>query len=136
MLLGFQKRFAEPVITGIKRQTIRAKGKRTVPTVGSLAYCYTGLRTPQVHALGVWRICRVDEIKMHIDCNGVDDLSVCGKRLGHAELDRLAVADGFENFLEMDYWFETHHVRGLFDGWVIGWEWTLAGAATARGVAQ
>jgi hypothetical protein len=60
MLLGFQGRFAEPVRTGLKRQSIRAKGKRPVPRVGTLAFCYTGLRTPQVRALGVWNICRVE----------------------------------------------------------------------------
>lgn len=136
MLLGFQGHFGEPVRTGVKRQTIRAKGKRPVPKVGALAYCYTALRTPFVRALGVWLICKVDELQMEITCDGLDHVRMNGVPLGHAELERLATADGFDSFLAMQQWFLRNHSYGPFEGWVVSWDWSLAGAAIAPGRAQ
>lgn len=44
MLLGFKKRFVDPILIGTKVHTLRNKRKKT-PKVGETLHMYTGLRT-------------------------------------------------------------------------------------------
>lgn len=125
MLLNFQRVFARSVWEGKKRQTIRAAGQRQhVPAVGDTAHCYTGLRTRRTLKLGSWPIARVDVLRMDVTPVGLRNVVLGAEVLRAADLDALAVADGFASSQAMGRWFAANHPGGEFYGWVIGWEWT------------
>lgn len=133
MLLNFQKQFAADVWSGRKRQTIRAAGQRKdVPEVGQVANCYTGLRTRNTQLLGRWVIDRVQVIRFDL-VEGIEDLTVASEPVRWGAFEALAKADGFANAAAMSRWFAEHHAPGPFYGWVIGWDWSLARAATDFG---
>ena len=115
--LNFQKQFAPDVRSGRKSQTIRAKRKHPIKE-GDTLYLYTGMRTKHCQKL--------KEVK----CNSVLDFSIIANGasctvgqhpLYHIEsLNKIAVADGFENWWEMARWFsETHSLP--FEGDLITW---------------
>lgn len=136
MLLNFQKTFAMDVWLGLKRQTIRSAGQRKhVPKVGDIAHCYTGLRTKGTKLLGRWPVTRVDVIRFDMaPLIGILDPVLVGSHpMSRDELEELAKADGFANFLAMDRWFEANHPAGRFYGRVIGWEWSEELAAPDLG---
>lgn len=134
MLLNFQKQFAADVWVGRKRQTIRAAGQRKdVPEVGLVANCYTGLRTRNPQLLGRWEIDRVQVIRFDLTGDGIKGLTLASEPVRWGAFDALAKADGFADAEAMSRWFAANHAPGEFHGWVIGWDWSLARAATAFG---
>ena len=111
--INFQRRFAEAVETGRKRQTIRAKA-RCKP--GDALQLYVGQRTKACRKLGD-AVCKsvvpveIEEFAVVID----------RVRLSPADSVAFAQADGFPGFCEMADWFEDN--GGLpFDGYLISWE--------------
>lgn len=130
MLLNFQKQFADAVRTGSKKQTIRARSKRT-PRVGETAYRYTGLRTKQCQRLGSSRIIEVSKIHiqefLHQQSTRVE-MVVCIEKAGQVPLwlnnikiKSLAQADGFSTMEDFFSFFRNTH--GLpFEGYLIKWE--------------
>jgi hypothetical protein len=112
---NFQARFAGKVEAGTKRQTIRARRKdgRT-PKVGETIRHYTGMRTKNCRLLCDAVIESVDHIV--IDHHGV---WINGDLLG-PDLKEFAIADGFENWLEMRDWFLKTHGPDFW-GWLIKW---------------
>lgn len=117
---NFQKRFAEKVESGEKRQTIRARRKDgRNPQVGQTAYLYFGMRTKSCRKIGEGIITSVETIV--IDRNGLlTDVVIGASPIDHYEKVNLSRADGFGCFQEMLEWFETTH--GLpFYGFLINW---------------
>ncbi len=122
--LNFQKQFAPLVESGKKRQTIRAYRKDgRDPKVGNTLYLYTGQRTKACRKLGEakcksavpfriwwgfhqWVVMRTEDYAL--------------RRLSGESANRLAVANGFEDWADMVRWFEKTH--GLpFEGLLIRW---------------
>ena len=62
--LDFQSRFAGPVKTGLKRQTIRAHRIHPI-NAGSTLYLYTGMRTKRCRLLRTARCRSVDPIRVY-----------------------------------------------------------------------
>lgn len=116
--LNFQKRFAEDVRTGKKRQTIRTVRKHPIK-VGDALYLYTGMRTKQCVKLCEGRCWWVMPIKIsrHPTTGG----GVLRNQSGASHLlDEFAQADGFDSAEDMLNWFEQTH--GLpFRGVLIRW---------------
>ena len=134
--LNFKERFVEPIRSGRKAHTIRAKRKNPIHPKDIL-YLYCGMRRP-----GCFQILpeppactKVQEICIRIcsRCNGdgevccssthyeacpVFEVSIDGQFLGRDECERLAVADGFENFSDMMKFWDG---RLPFEGNIIHW---------------
>lgn len=125
-LYNFKERFAPFILDGRKRHTIRAT--RKVPDkVGNIAHLYTGLRTKNVKLLGRYPICRIEEIKITVECDcaapdcPLDSprVFVGGEELFSDERETLARLDGFEDFTEMKAFWKG---RLPFKGEIIHWQ--------------
>ena len=117
--LNFQKRFADAVESGAKRQTIRAPRRdgRPSATVGARLYLYTGMRTKGCRKLGEAICTRTAQFVI----NPALAIIIDGKVLHSAAAeDDFARADGFDDAPEMIQWFADTH--GLpFEGTLIEW---------------
>lgn len=116
--INFQKRFADAVERGDKRQTIRAPRRdgRPTATVGDRLYLYVGMRTKGCRKLGEGVCVRTAQVFITEEHR----IHVGGLQLGVHGEEEFAEADGFENYGEMVDWFERIH--GLpFEGALIGW---------------
>lgn len=123
--LNFQRRFADDVELGIKRQSARAHrvDGRAHCKVGDVLKLYTGMRTKQCRLLGEADVISVSSIEIF-----GTEMKIDGHLL-HATLhsrddeqtdNEFAKADGFESFMDMADWFQNTH--GLpFKGVVIRW---------------
>lgn len=125
-LLGFRPRFADPILDGTKRQTIRAprKDKRPHAREGQKLYLYTGLRTQHARKLGEATCTGVDEVYMNFQRNAVTVTSALGVRpiLAFSNLDEFAQADGLADWADMKATFaEIHGERIEFWGSIIHW---------------
>lgn len=114
---NFQAQFAPLILSGAKRQTIRARRKHR-PKAGYTAYCYTGLRTRACRKFGEWTITEVACVTINQQGVWFD-----GSVVAHDLLDLFAQADGFADWPAMRDWFATTH--GLpFNGDLIRWRYT------------
>ena len=113
--LNYQERFAPLVESGRKKQTIRAWRKRPF-RVGDRLYHYTGMRTKSCRKL-LESTC-TEAIPIVIDgaCVCVNDVIP----LAVYERNKLARADRFKDYDEMEAWFQATHEMP-FSGQVIRW---------------
>lgn len=112
---NFQRRFADDVATGRKRQTIRAPRKdNRHAKPGDRLQLYTGMRTKACRKLDEG-ICKISTY-----CAIREDGITLGNH-PRVDIDEFAVADGFEDFESMKTWFRKTH--GLpFIGQLIVWD--------------
>jgi len=112
---NFKAQFADAVLLGAKRQTIRAPRKRGHAKVGDQIKLFTGMRTKGCRFLKEVRVSSASAIV--IDDAGV---TLYGRRLALAERERLAENDGFVDFESLVSFFrETHGLP--FEGVLITW---------------
>lgn len=114
-LLNFKKQFADDVITGRKKCTIRSLRKNPFKR-GDHLYLYTGLRTKGCKKLGEAIASEV----MPIEIIDIFTVVVDGKKLKPREILELAKKDGFkgEGYF-MDFFSHTHELP--FSGQIIKW---------------
>jgi hypothetical protein len=117
---SFQSRFAEKIISGAKRQTIRSIGKRRHARPGETLQLYTGMRTRQCRKIGEAVCSRVNSIKIFFDPPRVviDDWAPCELP---DELEAFAQSDGFENWADMEAFWNDAHGLEPFAGVLIQW---------------
>ncbi len=122
---NFQRRFADAVETGTKRQTVRHIRRRR-PEVGQTAHLFTGLRTKAARCLGRHPITDARPVFVDLDGSlrlgetGDPDAVYHGRALTPTEANALAIADGFASWAKMVEWIEATH--GLpFEGTVTVW---------------
>lgn len=114
----FQPRFAEPILTGKKKQTIRRTPKR-MPKPGDIIDCRRWTdkpyRSPQVRLMES-PITRVDSIRI------TENECVIGieRHLLPNTLNQVALKDGFKDWPEMIEWFQKTHSLP-FTGILIQW---------------
>lgn len=114
-LINFQKQFANDVMLGKKKQTIRARRKYPIHK-GDILHLYTGLRTKQSRLLCVSICSHVAPITIT-----ANSISVWDNELTEKQIAEMAVNDGFHNFDELKEWFVKTH--GLpFEGDLIEWK--------------
>jgi len=118
---GCKVRFVPPYIAGRKGGTIRAHRKdgRDHAQLGGEIHLYTGLRTPRAYLFG--RETCVDYLPIRLAFKR-RPLVAWPKRtiIARADLDRFAVFDGFENFDDMEaFWQATHRVEEFNGGWIL-----------------
>ena len=116
---NFQKQFAPLVESGLKRQTIRAKGKRRHACPGEALQLYTGQRTPACRKLlNPDPICTEAQDFVIDESDNIPRIYINGERQNDNDL--IARQDGFENYEQMLAWFSKTH--GLpFHGVLIKW---------------
>ena len=110
--LNFQKQFADKVVSGEKRQTVR-KGNRI--KAGDKLYLYTGQRTKQCRKLGETVCNEIYKIEITDEHIYIDLCVLTG-----IEKEQLAKDDGFECAADMIDWFKNTHGLPFF-GQVILW---------------
>lgn len=120
---SFKKRFADPILSNQKLQTIREVGKRRHARAGERIQIYTGMRTKQCKLIAT-RICSsVHQILLLIMPRQEIEARIDGKVLGELELNALVRADGFEDVADMwKFWRDNHKGVDKFDGLLIKWE--------------
>lgn len=112
--LNFQRRFAEMVADGTKRQTIRAMRKYPIRHGDSL-YLYTGMRTKACRLLKTVSAREVYEISL-----SEAGVRLYGQALHAASIQKLAIDDGFQSVDEFrDFFRRTHGFP--FRGQLIKW---------------
>ncbi len=118
--LNFQARFADPVETHAKRQTIRRVWKRPIK-VGDTLYLYTGMRTKQCRKLRMvlcldYRPITINEHSISL----LTDLETLEIWPEGWSLKWFARMDGFDSWEEMRDFFKERY--GLpFEGVLITW---------------
>jgi len=117
MLLGFQKQFVDKILSGEKRQTIRARRKYPIK-VGDKLQLYYGLRTKQCKKIMDARCKQTHDIEIKSD-----GTIFINNFLLNATYDPIAKADGFNNYNEMYNWFCKNHnlKKENFIGNIICW---------------
>lgn len=125
---SFRERFAEPIRTGTKHQTIRAERKdgRIPAKAGDMLYLYCGMRTKgcfkiYVGPLGYVTCTKVQPISIGIKTRPAYQLIyvvVDGEVLDSSEAEQLAKCDGFPDFKTMMQFWEG---RLPFNGYIIHW---------------
>lgn len=112
---NFQKRFAQLVLSGQKKQTVRAKRKDgRAPKVGQPFVGYTGMRTKTCERLITSTIIKVQDIRI------TAGIYVDGSSLMADQALLLAKADGFHTVHDFLEWFRTQH-GAIFEGHIITW---------------
>lgn len=111
MLLGFKKRFAEPILDGTKTHTFRAKRKNP-PKIGETLYMYYGLKTKDATLISnKEKLISIQEARL-IFIYKEDRLDVFaqidGRKLSLIEILSLARHDGFNSISDWaTYWIES-----------------------------
>ena len=112
--LNFQKRIVSKILSGEKRQTIRAKRKNPIKVNDTLRL-WTGQRTKRAKHLIDVQCGDILDIEITENEIIINDISIIGELK-----DITAQADGFKDWYDMKEWFEKIH--GLpFKGNLIVW---------------
>ena len=115
---SFQRQFIAPIVSGRKRQTIRAPRKRHARE-GEALQLYTAMRTKQCRPIGTAvcleaRAIELDFVKRSVLIEGVPG----GPIDGVLELDSIAQDDGFADFSEMRaFWAGVATFSGVLIRW-------------------
>jgi hypothetical protein len=129
---SFKATFRAPIITGTKRQTIRADRKRHARP-GEQLQLYTGMRTRHCRIIGRAECKRVEPVRIGVADNW---LEVGGQpRLTDFYfLDAFARDDGFAGGWGhmMEFWRREHPNAPVFSGVLIQWAGFMPGEALGR----
>lgn len=109
---SFEPQFAPLILTGEKRQTIRAS-RRCDP--GATMHLFTGLRTKACIKIAIRPCIVVDRVEMGPNGIKFGDPSL------HPDEDTFARLDGFEDYAEMHRWFVSRYESAWVSGFVHRW---------------
>ena len=127
MLLGFKKRFVEPILIGTKVHTMR-KDRRVQPKIGERLYMYTGLRTSSCQKITDKEIL-ISTQRVHIKGSlnlGVAGMNVWidGRNLSNIEINEFVKFDGFTDQTDFaSFWLEGKK-NGRFAAILTLYHWT------------
>lgn len=116
---SFKGRFAEPILAGTKRQTIRNHRKRHARP-GEQVQLYTGMRTKHCKLVGRAQCLAVELISIDLaqETIGVEQMGY----FGGPALDDFARLDGFADWADMaGFWRKEHPGQSEFHGVLISW---------------
>lgn len=124
---SFKQRFVEPILSGAKRQTIRADRKRHVRP-GEIMQLYVGMRTKQCRRIACAVCESVTPLRIQVGQQGhydgliqVADMPSLTEFPGGG-IDHFARLDGFSDWAEMrQFWLDNHPGLRVFSGVLIRW---------------
>lgn len=119
---SFKARFAEPILAGTKRQTIRAIGKRRHARPGDALQLYTGMRTKHCRKIAD-EVC-TESVPITIEWRDVAFIAIDGNIIpaSFRALSEFAMRDGFRSIDDMrEFWRVNHPGVEVFDGVLIRW---------------
>jgi hypothetical protein len=122
---SFQKQFVPAIISGRKKQTIRAIGKRRHAQDGDMLQLYEGMRTKHCAKIIEDQKCIYAlPISIFVDETIISAVAV-GDYRDIAEnreyMEEFARLDGFVNLEQMSLFWLQHHGVGMFNGVLIEW---------------
>ena len=129
MLLGFKKRFAEPIQIGTKVFTMRVD-RKVQPKIGETLYMYTGLRTANCMLITnkekLISMQRVQiEIDMHAQLLPVQLLLWVNHRpLSWHEIEQFVTYDGFADVPDFLDWWTAGGKHKRVGGYLDLYHWT------------
>lgn len=117
---SFKKQFAEPILLGSKRQTIRADRRRHARP-GEQLQLYTGMRTK--HCRLIARATCTDVERVMLDFSNYGVVKIGDTVLfSDARMQEFARSDGFASWADMrNFWRENHPGTDVFEGVLIMW---------------
>jgi hypothetical protein len=117
---SFKGRFAEPIRTRAKFQTIRADRKRHARP-GETLQLYTGMRTRSCKLIASATCVNVAPIRLTFGAR--HSVELFGRTtISRAELDHFAVMDGFADWHDMRlFWAVAHPAVTEFEGVLVRW---------------
>lgn len=122
---SFKRQFVVPILSGTKRQTIRADRKRHARE-GEELQLYTGMRTKQCRLVGRGVCNGVTPIRLDLRNGRVESLASGLSLTMLDELDAFAQRDGFLTWRDLlAFWKQEHGTIEAFSGVLITW-WPLA----------
>lgn len=118
---SFKTRFAEAIVAGTKRQTVRANRKRHARP-GEMLQLFTGMRTRQCRKIVEVKCRHVRSIAISVGPEKIDALEVESWPFITTEgLEAFARQDGFASLADMHAFWLAEHGVGLFEGVLILW---------------
>ncbi len=102
MVLGFDKRFIDPIRTGMKIHTLR-EDRLLRWKAGMTIHMATGIRTKNYKCFNE-TLCRGTQ-KMQMLLDAMPEIYVDGRKLKHSEIELLAKNDGFYELADFVAWF-------------------------------
>lgn len=118
---SFKARFADPILDGTKRQTIRAPRKRHARS-GEELQLYTGMRTKSCKLIRRAKCLDVSTVRLDFDATRVEVLETGTAWTTIDECNAFAVADGFTDWKDMHaFWRKEHPDIDAFEGVLIRW---------------
>jgi hypothetical protein len=113
---SFKPRFAEPILAGTKRQTIRLLGKRRHARPGDPLQLYTGMRTKHCKLIARATCATVHDVELFFGPHGATELfRIDGVPISLTAMASFARLDGFNDVDEMAaFWWQEH--RSLYVG--------------------
>ena len=115
---SFQAQFAEPILAGTKRQTIRPVGKRRHAKPGDTLQLYVGMRTKHCRLIATASCVSALPIDMNLSTG---DITIDGS-FRRWSLNYFAQRDGFASWGELrEFWRKHHPGKLLFEGLLISW---------------
>lgn len=119
MIAGLKHRFIPRVESGDKRHTIR-RGKRW--KVGMRIDLFKDVRQKTMKLIFRAPVTRVDDITIHVELTGLT-IFIGEHELDASEKEALAIADGFNDRVEMFEFWSIEHGYGRFGGQIIHWDY-------------
>jgi len=131
---SFNPRFVAPILSGSKRQTIRAPRKRHA-LAGEALQLYTGMGTKQCRLIARATCLHIESIRITVaETIGLGGVGYPDRGIAVLpdELDAFAVADGFADWRDMVvFWRTTHPETRNFNGVHITWRDITTGEQSA-----
>lgn len=116
---SFKQRFAAPILSGLKRQTIRADRRRHARP-GEALQLYTGMRTR--HCRLIARATCLDVSPITLIFRDGEGVVLEGLKSTYGDMDGFACADGFDSWADLSqFWRDNHPAVEVFDGVLIRW---------------
>lgn len=125
---NFQKQFAERILDGSKRHTIRRNGKRRHAQRGSDLQLYSGMRTKYCRKVCDDRKCLgVYPIEIEVGAENIELIQINGRTLPYEHYGQFAIEDGFTDIWAFhQFWLDFHGQGRFTDASIICWADSLA----------
>ena len=121
MLLGFKKRFAGPILSGMKPFTLRGVDRKPTPKIGETLHMYTGLMTKNCELITKKeKLVSLQSCYVAIEAYLTNDkkywylvsITIDDRKLSLYEVQDFVLLDGFTDIPDFaEYWLNSSGVK-------------------------